>query len=107
MVRTVPWSIMLRSRTLATALTPSAPGLRLAAITIGSDRMTAALIATRPTTPCPRCGRLARRVHSVYRRTLTDLPWGRYAVTLHLTVRKFFCDAATCPRRIFTERLPG
>jgi transposase len=25
---------------------------------------------------------------------------------LHLTVRKFFCDASRCPRRIFTERLP-
>ena len=98
---------MLKSRTLATALIPSAPGLRLDEVTIGPDRITATLIATRPSTPCPLCGRPARRVHSAYRRTVADLPCGRFAVTLQLTVRKFFCDEAACGRRIFTERLPG
>lgn len=97
---------MLSSRTLATRLVPSVAGLRLDAITIGPVQITATLIATRPTTLCPRCGRLARRRHSVYQRTLADLPWSGYAVTLRLIVRKFFCDARKCPRRIFTERLP-
>jgi transposase len=98
--------VMPTSRTLATRLVPSAPGLRLDQITIGSVQIVAALIATRPTTPCPLCGCLAQRRHSVYQRTLADLPWGRYAVTLLLIVRKFFCDTRQCPRRIFTERLP-
>lgn len=40
-------------------------------------------------------------------RTLADLPWGRFAVRLHLVVRKFFCREQGCPRKIFTERLPG
>src|SRR5688572_20572832 len=97
---------MSTSRTLATTLLPSASGLRLDQITIGPVQITATVIAARPATPCPLCGRLARRRHSFYQRTLADLPWSRFAVTLQLTVRKFFCDVAACPRRIFTERFP-
>ena len=46
-------------------------------------------------------------MHSRYGRTLADLPWSGYRVTWRLRVRKFFCRQPTCPRRIFTERLPG
>ena len=56
--------------------------------------------------PCPRCAVPASRVHSHYTRTLADLPWAHYRVHLQLCVRKFFCDNASCSRRIFTERLP-
>ena len=40
-------------------------------------------------------------------RTLAELPWGEYAVTLHLSVRRLFCDNAQCERCLFAERLPG
>jgi transposase len=56
---------------------------------------------------CPGCNISARRIHSHYTRTLADLPWGGYGITWQLRVRKFFCRRPTCPRRIFTERLPG
>jgi transposase len=56
---------------------------------------------------CPLCHIQTPRVHSRYTRTLADLPWGTYAVRLQLRVRKFFCDNPTCPRQIFTERLPA
>jgi transposase len=46
-------------------------------------------------------------VHSRYTRTLADLPWSGYGITWRLHVRKFFCRHPTCPRHIFTERLPG
>jgi transposase len=62
--------------------------------------------ATATSVSCPRCHVPTSRVHSRYRRTLADLPWGTYAVHLQLRVRKFFCANAACPRRIFTERLP-
>ena len=39
---------------------------------------------------CPLCYVQTPRVHSRYTRTLTDLPWGAYAVDLQLCVRKFF-----------------
>jgi transposase len=53
------------------------------------------------------CGRGSKRVHSRYRRTLADLPWGECAVTIRLSIRRLFCDNARCERRLFTERLPG
>jgi transposase len=46
-------------------------------------------------------------VHSRYERTLADLPWSAYAVTIRLRVRRLFCRNTRCERRIFTERLPG
>src|SRR5919202_5271057 len=97
---------MLDTRTLATTLLPTAPGLRLDRVTIGADEILATLVATQPRSACPVCGHLARSVHSTYQRTLADLPWGRCPVRLHLVVRKFFGRVPDCPRRVFTERLP-
>jgi transposase len=44
-------------------------------------------------------------VHSHYERTLADLPWADYQILIQLTVGKFFCDHASCDRKIFTERI--
>jgi transposase len=57
--------------------------------------------------PCPVCGAAAHRIHSRYERTVWDLSVQNVQVLLHLHVRKFYCDQPDCPRRIFTERLPG
>jgi len=62
---------------------------------------------TRAAVPCPACGQLARRVHSHYRRVITDLPWQGVAVRLVLHARRFRCDEPTCARCIFAERFPG
>jgi len=35
------------------------------------------------------------------------LPWQGIAVRLDLTVRRFFCEVAACPRRTFAEQFPG
>jgi hypothetical protein len=35
-----------------------------------------------------------------------DVPCGGRSVVLRLCVRKFFCWTATCPRKVFAERLP-
>jgi transposase len=64
------------------------------------------LTATAPTAACPLCGMPSSSVHSRYQRRLTDLPWGRRAVHIQLTVRKFRCRNRVCGRRIFTERVP-
>jgi len=65
------------------------------------------LHARQTTARCPLCSRRSKRVHSRYERTLADLPWGEYAVTIRLSVRRLFCDNARCERRLFAERLPG
>src|SRR4051812_35127658 len=68
--------------------------------------ITLTLQMRRITSRCPLCGKRSKRVHSRYERTLADLPWGTYAVTVRLRVRRLFCHDVRCERRIFTERLP-
>jgi transposase len=65
------------------------------------------LNARRATARCPLCGRRSGRVHSRYERTIADLPWGEYAVTIRLGIRRLFYDNARCERHIFAERMPG
>lgn len=56
---------------------------------------------------CPQCGRRSTRVHSRYRRVVADLPWAGIPARMLLWSRRFLCETLDCPRRIFTERLPG
>jgi hypothetical protein len=95
---------MPTTASLATSLVPRTTDLALDDVTISATEVTATLLATRPQVPCPLCGCLSRRIHSRYQRTLADLPWSQHRVWLVLTVRKFFCDAEPCARRMFTER---
>src|SRR5438105_15010909 len=55
---------------------------------------------------CPLCQQTSERVHGNYGRTVADLPCAGRRVILSLSVRKFVCSTPTCPRQIFTERLP-
>lgn len=82
---------------------------RLEVLSLTADQGTIILTARTggDTAQCPICGQLSTRVHSRYRRTLADLPWQEIPARLMLWSRRFFCDTASCPRRIFTERLPG
>ncbi len=59
-----------------------------------------------PSAPCPLCSQDAIRVQSPYERTVLDLPCAGRRVCLCLRVRKFFCDTAHCPEKIFAERFP-
>jgi transposase len=70
-------------------------------------RITLRISSTQAEPRCPGCDVPARRAHSYCTRTLADLPWSGDAITWQLRVRKLFCRNAMCPRRIFTERLPG
>ena len=64
--------------------------------------------APRPTTAdCPTCGMTSRRIHSVYRRVLSDFPWQGRPVTIRVAARRFRCSNPTCTRQTFAERLAG
>ncbi|MGW2052277.1 ISL3 family transposase [Streptomyces sp. NPDC001858] len=52
---------------------------------------------------CPDCGRFADRVHDRYQRRLKDLPLAEQGFVIRLTVRRFICGAAGCPRQTFAE----
>lgn len=82
-------------------------GLAIAHVTVTKERVIANILTTRTAVPCPMCGQRAHRIHSRYRRTVADLPTQGVAVQLDLATRRFWCDAPTCPRRIFAERFPS
>ncbi len=93
---------------LPSCLLPDATHVRLetGALELAQSALTINLRARPATARCPLCGRRSKRVHSRYRRTLADLPWGEHAVTVLLSVRRLFCDNKKCERHIFAERLP-
>ena len=94
--------------TVLARLLPDATTLRLHACAVddATGQITLRVRSTQTSVPCPRCAVPAQRIHSHYTRTLADLPWAQYRVCLQLRVRKWFCRNRSCPRRIFTERLP-
>jgi len=92
---------------LLTKVFPQLKHFHLDDIDITGDTMSISGTAKKAFARCPVCGRRSRSVHSWYARTVSDLPVSRSVVVLHLRVRRFFCHIPSCPRRIFTERLPG
>lgn len=80
-------------------------GLEMTACSSQEGTWCVSLLSTQPICACPVCGGVARRIHSRYQRRLTDLPSTGQPVHMVLTVRKFFCDEAARPRKIFVERL--
>lgn len=87
-------------------LLPARQELEFISMAVGAGRVMIHLQTRRRAVTCPDCGAAADRVHSRYTRTLGDLPWQGSAVQICLQTRRFFCHAASCSRRIFTERLP-
>lgn len=81
-------------------------GLCLESLSIGTERVGIRVASEASRSHCPVCGLVSSRVHSRYSRTVSDLPWHGISVTLEVRARRFFCDEASCERRIFCERLP-
>ena len=80
-------------------------GLEITACSHQEGMLCVSLLSTQPCSHCPLCGSIATRIHSRYQRRLADLPSVGQPVRFLLSVRKFFCDMLTCPRKIFAERL--
>jgi transposase len=87
---------------LPAALLP--PGLIIEQVQIDDGGVAAIARAREAGSSCPDCGELSRRVHSRYVRSLSDLPAHGKRVRIALTVRRFRCGNAGCPRVIFAER---
>ncbi len=84
------------------------PGLRIEHLEIGSTEIVAVARSQLTTSECPACGRASTRIHSRYRRCLSDLPAHGRLVRIDLEVRRFrcdgSCDGSSCQRKIFAER---
>lgn len=80
------------------------PGLAIVSSSIADDGATILVRSTSPTSQCPSCGGGSGRVHSRYRRQISDLPLAGRPVKLMVDVRRIRCDAVRCGQRIFAER---
>ena len=56
-------------------------------------------------TKCKYCGEESENVHSVYTRTISDLPIQKYKVKLVIKVKKYFCNNSKCQHTTFAEPL--
>jgi transposase len=90
----------------SSTLLPCLKTIAVDSVTTVPETIVLRLSTLADTVACPLCGHASQRVHSHYQRTLTDLPWNRITVRIHLRSRKFFCDNASCVRRVFTEPVP-
>ena len=81
-------------------------GLSLESLSIGIESVSISMASGTSRSRCPLCDRSSSRVHSRYTRTVSDLPWHGTSVLLEVHARRFFCDEASCERKIFCERLP-
>jgi transposase len=82
-------------------------GITIDSIDPSVNELVIGLACNAPSMPCPECQQPSFRIHGHYQRTVAELPCAGRTVILALTVRKFVCGTPTCPRRIFSERLPG
>jgi transposase len=90
----------------ASPFLPLPDGLEITSVSESPNGLIVRVLSTRPSSCCPGCSTPSRSIHSYYRRKPADLPCAGRPIRLLLTVRKFFCRVATCPRKVFTERLP-
>ena len=81
-------------------------GIFISSVRATPTQLVVQIACRRSDAACPLCQQLSERVHGHYGRTVADLPCAGRRVILALTVRKFVCGIPTCPRQIFTERLP-
>lgn len=86
----------------STRLAPA--GLVIEHAEIDTDCVFLDVRASAVSATCPCCGTCSRRIQSRYLRQAADLPIAGRRVVLRVTVRRFWCDAVLCRRRIFAER---
>ena len=96
-----------REAALLSSLLHLPAGLTIASVHPHATELVISVACHTPSMPCPECQQPSARIHGQYQRTVADLPCAGRTVILALTVRKFVCSTPTCPRKIFTERLPG
>jgi transposase len=94
------------SRMYPDFLLPDAAALALDQVQFAPESITVTVRTTAAAASCPQCQHDSTRVHSRYRRTLSDVPCTGLTLCLALHIRRFFCPQPDCCRRSFTERLP-
>ena len=71
---------------------------------IKKDMLIFEVHSTKEKIPCPYCGKLSSKVHSVYQREIQDIPIQDKQTILLLDTRKMFCNNPDCSHKTFSER---
>jgi transposase len=95
----------MRPRFRPSSLVPA--GFDVDHLDVGTDRIGLVVRSGSATATCPDCRTSSRRIQSRYQRRAADLPLDGRRVELKVMVRRFWCDAAACGRKIFAERFPN
>lgn len=90
---------------LAEVLFPHLSGVQVERIFGKGTGVRIEATTTRAEAICPECATASRRVHSRYQRRLADAGMGKREIEVLLTVRRFSCLQAACPRRTFVEQV--
>ena len=88
------------------ALSSFFPGLTVDSLRLVDGTLILQAHHAAPQACCPTCHQPSRRMHSRYLRNPRDLPISDHKVRLLLSVRRFFCETATCAQCTFAEQLP-
>ncbi|WP_327097472.1 hypothetical protein OIE68_00925 [Nocardia vinacea] len=87
-------------------LFPHLDGLRIEAIRAAGSTVRIEAATGEDPVVCSGWGMLSRRVHSRYRRRLSDASITGREVLIGLQVRRLFCDNSECGKTTFTEQVP-
>ena len=60
--------------------------------------------SSREKVPCPYCGKVSSKIHSVYQREIQDIPIQDKQTIVLLNTRKMFCSNPACDHKTFSER---
>jgi len=97
----VPKGVAIMSR----GITLAPCGLTIEQVAAAPDRLVITAKPSARVACCPACGAPSGRLHSRYRRSLSDLPSQGRQVTVVVAARRFRCSDKECPQQIFAERL--
>lgn len=84
----------------------SLPMLDVEWIAFTAESVQIGLVSKAPTCLCPCCCTSSSQVHGYSMRTLRDSPAHGRVVELRVTLRRFVCRCADCPRQTFAEQVP-
>lgn len=61
--------------------------------------------SSREKVPCPYCGKVSSKIHSVYQREIQDIPIQDKQTIVLLNTRKMFCSNPACDHKTFLRDL--
>jgi transposase len=96
-----------QARELLGVLFPHLSGLEVSRVDDTGDAVVAFASVRSVAARCPKCGELSSRVHGRYQRLVADGAAGGRPLMIALSVRRFRCTSAACPRVTFVEQAEG